>query len=154
MPATLSTRVRRLLPSPTLAVQARAAELIAKGADVVSMGAGEPDFDTPEHIKLAAIAALARGDTKYTAVDGTPALKRAIQAKFKRDNGFDYAADEILVSVGGKQSFFNLCQALLDAGDEVVIPAPYWVSYPEIVSFADGVPVIVSAGVSRLRTAG
>lgn len=146
MPATLSTRVRRLLPSPTLAVQARAAELIAKGADVVSMGAGEPDFDTPEHIKLAAIAALARGDTKYTAVDGTPALKRAIQAKFKRDNGFDYGTDEILVSVGGKQSFFNLCQALLDAGDEVVIPAPYWVSYPEIVSFADGVPVIVAAG--------
>jgi aspartate aminotransferase len=146
VPATLSTRVRRLQPSPTLAVQSRAAELIAKGADVVSMGAGEPDFDTPEHIKLAAIAALARGDTKYTAVDGTPALKRAIQGKFKRDNGFDYAPDEILVSVGGKQSFFNLCQALLDAGDEVIIPAPYWVSYPEIVSFADGVPVIVSAG--------
>jgi len=143
---TLSTRVRRLQPSPTLAVQARAAELIAAGQDVVSMGAGEPDFDTPEHIKQAAIAALARGDTKYTAVDGTPALKRAVIAKLKRDNGLRYAPDEVLVSVGGKQSFFNLCEALLDAGDEVIVPAPYWVSYPEIVGFADGRPVIVSAG--------
>jgi len=143
---TLSTRVRRLLPSPTLAVQARAGELIAQGKDVVSMGTGEPDFDTPEHIKQAAIAALARGDTKYTAVDGTAALKRAIIAKFKRDNALDYAPDQVLVSSGGKQSYFNLCEALLDPGDEVIILAPYWVSYPEIVSIADGIPVIVSAG--------
>ena len=142
---TLSTRVRRLLPSPTLAVQARASELIAQGKDVVSMGTGEPDFDTPEHIKQAAVAAIARGDTKYTAVDGTAALKRAIVAKFKRDNGLDYAADQVLVSSGGKQSFFNMCEALLDPGDEVIILAPYWVSFPEIVSFADGTPVIVAA---------
>jgi aspartate aminotransferase len=106
---TLSTRVRRLLPSPTLAVQARAAELIAQGKDVVSMGTGEPDCDTPEHIKQAAIEALRRGDTKYTAVDGTAALKSAVIAKLKRDNGLDYAADQVLVSCGGKQSFFNLC---------------------------------------------
>jgi aspartate aminotransferase len=141
----LSARVRRLQPSPTLAVQARAAALVAQGADIISMGAGEPDFDTPEHIKQAAIDALGRGDTKYTAVDGTTALKRAIIAKFQRDNGLEYVPEEILVSVGGKQSFFNLCEALLDAGDEVIIPAPYWVSYPEIVSIADGTPVIIEA---------
>jgi aspartate aminotransferase len=148
----LSTRVRRLQPSPTLAVQARAAKLIAEGADVVSMGAGEPDFDTPEHIKAAAIEALKRGDTKYTAVDGTPALKRAVIGKFRRDNALEFTPEQVLVSVGGKQSFFNLCEALLDPGDEVVIPAPYWVSYPEIVSIADGVPVIVpTAAAARYK---
>lgn len=141
----LAERVRRLKPSSTLAVQARAAELKAQGKDIISLGAGEPDFDTPEHIKEAAIRALRAGDTKYTAVDGTPALKRAIIDKFARDNGLRYTPDQVIASCGGKQAFFNLCQALLDPGDEVVIPAPYWVSYPEIVSVADGIPVIVPA---------
>ncbi len=149
MDPALSSRVKRIKPSPTLAVTARAAELKAAGQDVIGLGAGEPDFDTPEHIKQAAIAALAAGQTKYTAVDGTPELKRAIIGKFKRDNGLDYAPAQVIASCGGKQSFFNLCQALLDAGDEVVIPAPYWVSYPDIVLLNDGVPVIVEAGIEQ-----
>jgi aspartate aminotransferase len=121
----------------------RAAELRAAGKDIIGLGAGEPDFDTPKHIKDAAIDALNKGFTKYTAVDGTPSLKKAIIAKFNRDNGLSYQADQILVSCGGKQSFFNMALALLNAGDEVVIPAPYWVSYPDMVRIAEGVPVIV-----------
>ena len=145
----LSGRVNRIKPSPTLAVDARARELKAQGKDVISLGAGEPDFDTPEHVKEAAIRAIRDGFTKYTAVDGTPGLKQAVIAKFKRDNGLDYKPEEILVSVGGKQSFFNLAQALLDNGDEVIIPAPYWVSYPDMVLLADASPTIVSAGIDQ-----
>jgi len=143
----LSKRVRAIKPSPTLAVSNLASQLRAQGRDVIGLGAGEPDFDTPEHIREAAIAAIRGGDTHYTAVDGTPALKQAIVDKFERDNGLSYGADQVLVSCGGKQSFFNLCQALLDAGDEVIIPAPYWVSYPDIVILADATPVIVDAGI-------
>ncbi|MDP0562144.1 MAG: pyridoxal phosphate-dependent aminotransferase [Candidatus Endonucleobacter sp. (ex Gigantidas childressi)] len=130
-------------PSPTLAVTARAAELRAAGHDIIGLGAGEPDFDTPDHIKEAAYQAIAEGKTKYTAVDGTPQLKQAIINKFKRDNNLNFEPSQILVSSGGKQSFFNLALALLNKGDEVVIPAPYWVSYPDIVMIAEGVPVIV-----------
>ena len=143
----LSKRVRAIKPSPTLAVSNLASQLRAQGRDVIGLGAGEPDFDTPKHIREAAIEAIRGGDTHYTAVDGTPALKQAIVDKFERDNGLSYGADQVLVSCGGKQSFFNLCQALLDAGDEVVIPAPYWVSYPDIVILADATPVIVAADI-------
>ena len=143
MDVKLSNRVNAIKPSPTLAVTNRAAELKAAGNDIIGLGAGEPDFDTPLHIKAAAIEAINAGMTKYTAVDGTPALKKAIIDKFQRDNGLEYAANQVLVSSGGKQSFFNLALALLNAGDEVVIPAPYWVSYPDMVLVADGTPVIV-----------
>lgn len=139
----LSSRVRRIKPSATLAVTALANQLKALGRDVVGLGAGEPDFDTPEHIKQAAIEAMRAGDTKYTPVDGTVALKRAIIEKFHNDNELDYGLDQILVSCGGKQSFYNLCQAMLDAGDEVIIPAPYWVSYPDMALLADATPVII-----------
>jgi aspartate aminotransferase len=145
----LSRRVQAIKPSPTLAVTARAAMLKASGRDIIGLGAGEPDFDTPQHIKDAAIGAINRGFTKYTAVDGTPSLKAAIIAKFKRDNGLDYTPKQILVSCGGKQSFFNLVQAVINPGDEVVIPAPYWVSYPDIVILADGKPVIIEAGIEQ-----
>ena len=145
----LSARVKAVKPSPTLAVTARAAEMRAAGKDVIGLGAGEPDFDTPEHIKQAAIEAIRRGFTKYTAVDGTPELKRAIIAKFKRDNGFDYAPEQILVSCGGKQSFYNLAQAVLDPGDEVVIPVPYWVSYPDMAILAGGVPVFATGSADQ-----
>jgi len=128
-----------------MAVTALAAELRAQGRDIIGLGAGEPDFDTPEHIKAAAIAAIAAGQTKYTAVDGTPELKAAVIDKFKRDNGLQYAPDQVLVSSGAKQTCFNLCAAVLNAGDEAIIPAPYWVSYPDMVKLADGEPVIVSA---------
>ncbi|WP_018951440.1 pyridoxal phosphate-dependent aminotransferase [Thioalkalivibrio sp. AKL12] len=141
----LSDRVQRIQPSPTLAVSALAAQLRAEGRDIVGLGAGEPDFDTPEHIKQAAVDALARGETKYTPVDGTVSLKAAIIRKFDRDNGLTFTPDQILVSSGGKQSIFNLCQALLNPGDEVVIPAPYWVSYPDIALLAGARPVVVSA---------
>lgn len=141
----LAKRVKKVKPSPTLAVAAKAAQMKAQGLDIIGLGTGEPDFDTPQHIKLAAIAAIEAGDTKYTAVDGIPELKEAVQNKFKRDNNLDYQLNQILVSVGGKQSCYNLCQAFLDAGDEVIIPAPYWVSYPDMVLLADGVPVIVEA---------
>jgi len=143
----LSDRVQAIKPSPTLAVSNLAAQLKAQGKDIIGLGAGEPDFDTPEHIKQAAINAINNGDTKYTAVDGTPALKQAIINKFKNDNDLSYQADQILVSSGGKQSFYNLCQAFLNSGDEVIIPAPYWVSYPDMVILADAVPVIVKAGI-------
>jgi len=145
----LSRRVQAIKPSPTLAVTARAAALKATGRDIIGLGAGEPDFDTPQHIKDAAIAAINKGFTKYTAVDGTPSLKAAIIAKFKRDNGLDYTPKQILVSCGGKQSFFNLVQAVVNPGDEVIIPAPYWVSYPDIVILADGKPVIIEAGIDQ-----
>lgn len=140
----LSDRVNNIKPSPTLAVTNRAAELRAAGKNIIGLGAGEPDFDTPDHIKQAAIQALNEGFTKYTAVDGTPALKKAIINKFKNDNGLEYDAKQILVSCGGKQSFFNLSLALLDKGDEVIVPAPYWVSYPDMVIMADATPVIVT----------
>jgi len=139
----LAGRVSHVKPSPTLAVAAKAAQMKAAGRDVISLGTGEPDFDTPEHIKNAAIAAINAGFTKYTAVDGIPELKEAICDKFKRDNGLDYQMNQILVSVGGKQSIYNLCQALINDGDEVLIPAPYWVSYPDIVLLAGGIPVIM-----------
>jgi aspartate aminotransferase len=139
----LSDRVQNIKPSPTLAVTNRAAELRAAGKDIIGLGAGEPDFDTPEHIKDAAIEALNKGFTKYTAVDGTPSLKKAIIDKFQRDNGLSYQPNQILVSCGGKQSFFNMALALLNAGDEVVIPAPYWVSYPDMVRIAEGTPIII-----------
>ena len=139
----LSNRVNNIKPSPTLAITSKAAELKAAGKDIIGLGAGEPDFDTPEHVKQAAIDAINNGFTKYTAVDGIPELKQAIIDKFKRDNNLDYSPNEILVSVGGKQSFFNLAQAFINAGDEVIIPAPYWVSYPDMVKIAEGVPVIV-----------
>ena len=145
----LSNRVQRIKPSPTLSVSARAAALKAAGKNIISLGAGEPDFDTPQHIKEAAIRAIQSGMTKYTAVDGTPGLKQVIIAKFKRDNGVDYTPRQILVSCGGKQSFYNLAQALLNSGDEVIIPAPYWVSYPDMVLLADGKPVIISTGVEQ-----
>lgn len=140
----LSNRVNNIKPSPTLAVTNRAAELRAAGKNIIGLGAGEPDFDTPDHIKQAAIQALNEGFTKYTAVDGTPALKTAIINKFKQDNGLEYAANQILVSCGGKQSFFNLSLALLNEGDEVIIPAPYWVSYPDMVKMADATPIIIT----------
>lgn len=145
----LSNRVQSVKPSATLAITARAKELRAAGKDVIGLGAGEPDFDTPEHIKQAAIEAINAGFTKYTAVDGTPELKRAIIAKFQRDNGLDYAPEQILVSCGGKQSFYNLAQAVLDPGDEVVIPAPYWVSYPDMVLLAGAAPVLVHTGAEQ-----
>ena len=146
---TLSQRVQRVKPSPTLAVTARAAELRAAGKDIIGLGAGEPDFDTPEHIKQAAILAIQQGATRYTAVDGTAELKSAIINKFQRDNGLSYQPDQILVSCGGKQSFYNLAQALLNPGDEVIIPAPYWVSYPDMVRLADGEPVIIKSGLEQ-----
>jgi len=145
----LSHRVQSVKPSATLAITARAKELKAQGKDIIGLGAGEPDFDTPDHIKQAAIEAINAGFTKYTAVDGTPSLKQAIIAKFKRDNGLSYEPDQVLVSCGGKQSFFNLAQAYLNPGDEVIIPAPYWVSYPDMVLLAEGVPVIVQAGLEQ-----
>lgn len=145
----LATRVSRIKPSPTLTVANRAKELKAEGKDIIGLGAGEPDFDTPRHAKDAAIQAINDGFTKYTAVEGTPSLKRAIIAKFKRDNGLNYTPGQVLVSVGGKHSFFNLAQALLQSGDEVIIPAPYWVSYPDMVLLADAQPVIISAGIDQ-----
>ncbi len=145
----LAARVQAVKPSATLAITARAKALRAEGKDVIGLGAGEPDFDTPDHIKAAAIAAIQSGFTKYTAIDGTTELKQAVIDKFKRDNGLEYGHDQILVSCGGKQSFFNLAQALLNPGDEVVIPAPYWVSYPDMVLLASAVPVLVHAGADQ-----
>ncbi len=139
----LSNRVNAVKPSPTLAITARAAQMRVAGYDIIGLGAGEPDFDTPDFIKYAAIEAINKGFTKYTAVDGIAPLKKAIIDKFKNDNGLDYNPKQILVSCGGKQSSYNLTQALLNTGDEVIIPAPYWVSYPDMVLLADGVPVII-----------
>ena len=144
-----SDRVQRVKPSPTLAVTALANQLRAQGRDVIGLAAGEPDFDTPDHIKEAAIKAIQDGFTKYTAVDGTAGLKQAIINKFSHDNGLDYNPDQILVSVGGKQVIYNMMQALLNAGDEVIIPAPYWVSYPDMVKLADAEPVIVDGDIEQ-----
>lgn len=136
-------------PSPTGAVLALAAELRAAGRDIISLGAGEPDFDTPEHIKDAARQAIADGETKYTPIDGTAALKQAIAKKFTRENQLNYEASQIIVSSGAKQCLFNLCMGLLSPGDEAIIPAPYWVSYPDMVRLAGAEPVIVSAGIDE-----
>ncbi len=138
-----ANRVLQVKPSPTLAVAEKAAKLRAQGENIIGLGTGEPDFDTPEHIKKAGIAAIESGFTKYTAVDGIPELKEAVRDKFKRENQLDYQLNQILVSVGGKQSCFNLCLAFLNEGDEVIIPAPYWVSYPDMVLLAGGKPVMI-----------
>jgi aspartate aminotransferase len=142
----LSRRVQRVKPSPTLAVTARAARLKAEGKDVIGLGAGEPDFDTPAHIAQAGIDAIKSGFTRYTNVDGINELKDAIIAKFDVDNGIKYERGQVLVSSGAKQTIYNLCMAVLDAGDEAIIPAPYWVSYPDMVMLADGHPVMPFAG--------
>ena len=144
-----SAALGRIAPSPTLAVTARVSELQRAGIDVIGLGAGEPDFDTPDFVKDAAIRAIRDGKTKYTNVDGTPELKAAIIGKFDRDNNLAYTADQITVNVGGKQTLFNAMVATLDPGDEVIIPAPYWVSYPDVVLFTGGVPVFVAAGVDQ-----
>lgn len=145
----LAARVQRIKPSPTMAVAARADELIAAGKDIINLGVGEPDFDTPEFIKEASIKAIENGLTKYTAVDGTLGLKKAIINKFARDNQLTYQPDQIIVSCGAKHSVYNLLAALLNTGDEVIIPAPYWVSYPDMVKLLDGVPVIVKADIEQ-----
>jgi aspartate aminotransferase len=145
----LSRRVQRVKPSPTLAVTARAARLKAEGKDVIGLGAGEPDFDTPAPIAQAGISAIQNGFTRYTNVEGIDELKDAIIAKFQRDNGLTYERGQILVSCGAKQTVYNLCMALLDPGDEAVIPAPYWVSYPDMVMLADGLPVMPLAGFAQ-----
>ena len=139
----ISDSLKRIKPSPTIAVSTKARELKAAGKDVIGLGAGEPDFDTPENIKEVAIKAIKDGDTKYTAVDGTPALKKAIVEKFKRENNLDYSADQITVGAGGKHVIYNAMMATLNEGDEVIIPAPYWVSYPDIVLLAGAKPVII-----------
>ena len=139
----VASRLNKIKPSPTIAVTTKAAELKAAGKDVIGLGAGEPDFNTPDHIIEAAYAAMKKGDTKYTAVDGTPALKDAIIAKFKRDNNLSYERAQITVGTGGKQVLFNALMATVNAGEEVIIPAPYWVSYPDMVLMAEGTPVIV-----------
>ena len=144
-----SAALGRIQPSPTLVMTSRVLELKRAGVDVIGLGAGEPDFDTPDFVKAAAIEAINAGKTKYTNVDGTAELKDAIAAKFRRDNGLRYAPSEISVNVGGKHTLFNALVATIDAGDEVVIPAPYWVSYPDIVQFASGVPVFVRAGADQ-----
>ena len=139
----VSNSLKRIKPSPTIAVTSKAREMRAAGKDVIGLGAGEPDFDTPDNIKEAAIEAIKKGDTKYTAVDGTPALKKAIQAKFSRENNLSYELDQISVGTGGKQVLYNAFMATINKGDEVIIPAPYWVSYPDIVLLAGGKPKIV-----------
>jgi aspartate aminotransferase len=145
----LARRVQRVKPSPTLAVTARAARLKAQGKDVIGLGAGEPDFDTPIHIVQAAMSAMRSGFTRYTNVDGIDELKDAIIEKFQRDNGIAYERSQVLVSTGAKQTLYNLCMAVLDAGDEAIIPAPYWVSYPDMVMLADGLPVMPFAGITQ-----
>ena len=145
----LSNRALTIKPSPTLAVTAKAAQLKAEGKDIIALGAGEPDFDTPNHIKEAAKKAIDAGFTKYTNVGGTPSLKNAVIAKLKRDNNLDYKANEVVVGVGGKQCIFNMILATINEGDEVVIPAPYWVSYADIVEIAGGVPKLVFAGIEQ-----
>lgn len=139
----IAERMSLIKPSPTMAVTKLAAEMKAAGKDVIGLGAGEPDFDTPDHIKNAAIEAIKNGETKYTAVDGTPALKKAIVKKFSKDNNIEYNIDEVIVSVGGKQVLYNALMCSINPGDEVIIPAPYWVSYPDMVSLAGGTPIIV-----------
>ncbi|MDB5702211.1 MAG: aspB [Sphingomonadales bacterium] len=145
----LSAAIQRIKPSPTLAMTGRVAELKRAGVDVIGLSAGEPDFDTPDFVKEAAIEAIRAGKTKYTDVDGTPELKSAITAKFLRDNGLTYATNQVSVNVGGKHTLFNAFLATVGRGDEVIIPAPYWVSYPDIVEFAGGTPVIIPAGANQ-----
>ncbi|PHR63498.1 MAG: aspartate aminotransferase [Idiomarina sp.] len=145
----LSDRVNAIQPSPTLAVSQKAAELKAAGHDVIGLGVGEPDFDTPEFVKTAAKAAIDAGHTKYTAVDGIPQLKQAVVDKFKRDNGLTYETSEILISAGGKHSIFNLLSAWLNPGDEVLVPAPYWVSYPDMSILVGAVPKFIEAGIEQ-----
>lgn len=145
----LSAALGRIAPSATLAMSGRVLEMKARGLDVIGLSAGEPDFDTPDFVKDAAIEAIRSGKTKYTAVDGIPELKLAIQAKFKRDNGIDYTTKQITVNSGGKHTLFNALVATVDKGDEVIIPAPYWVSYPDIVQFAGGTPVVLLAGADQ-----
>lgn len=145
----LSQRVQSIKESPTLAITAKAAKYKAEGRDIIGLAAGEPDFDTPQHIKDAAKAAIDAGFTKYTPVSGIPGLKKAIVAKFKNENGFDYALNEVIVGVGGKQTIFNLCLAVLNKGDEVIIPAPYWVSYADIALVAEAKPVILECGIEQ-----
>ncbi len=139
----LAARLDRIQTSPTIAMSAKARELKAQGRDVIGLSAGEPDFPTPPHIVRAAEAAMARGETKYTDPDGSPELKRAVADKFRRDNGLDYATDQVTIGTGGKQVLYNALMATLDPGDEVVIPAPYWVSYPDMALLAEGTPVVV-----------
>ncbi|MEP6347302.1 MAG: aminotransferase class I/II-fold pyridoxal phosphate-dependent enzyme, partial [Parasphingorhabdus sp.] len=141
----LSAAIGRIQPSATMAMSGRVTELKAKGIDVIGLSAGEPDFDTPDFVKDAAIKAIRDGETNYTPVDGTMALKEAIVAKFARDNDLTYTPKQVSVNSGGKQSLFNALVATLDPGDEVIIPAPYWVSYPDIVNFAGGTPVTIGA---------
>lgn len=145
----LSERIQQVKPSATLAVTAKANELKAQGIQIVPMGSGEPDFDTPANIRQAGIDAINDGQTRYTAVDGTQDLKNAIIEKFKRENNLTYTSNEVMVSSGGKQVFYNLCQAIINSGDEVIIPAPYWVSYPDMTLLANGVPVIVETGLEQ-----
>ena len=145
----VATRLAAIKPSPTLAVSAKAAQLKSEGKDIIGLGAGEPDFDTPQFIKDAAVEAMKKGLTKYTPAGGTVSLKKAIIAKFKRDNGLDYTPKQILVSCGGKHTSFNLCLALLNPGDEVIIPAPYWVSYPDMAVVAEAKPVFITAGIEQ-----
>ena len=142
----LSHSIKRIKPSATMAVTQKARELKAAGKDIIGLGAGEPDFDTPENIKKAAIQAINGGDTKYTPVDGTPELKKAIKAKFKRENNLDYELDEISVGTGGKQIIFNAFAVSLNESDEVIIPAPYWVTYPDVVNYFNGKPIFVQCG--------
>jgi len=149
MSTILSNRVQKIKPSATLAVNDKAKQLKAQGVEIVSMGSGEPDFDTPVNIQKAATQAIGAGETRYTAVDGTPQLKKAISEKFKRENGLEYSDNEVMVSSGGKQVFYNLCQAILNKGDEVIIPTPYWVSYPDIAILADATPVFIEAGLDQ-----
>ncbi|MFM2129139.1 MAG: hypothetical protein RL477_685 [Pseudomonadota bacterium] len=148
-PHFLADRLSAIKPSPTMAITALAADLKAAGRDVIGLAAGEPDFDTPDHVKAAANAAIARGETKYTAADGTPALKKAVAAKFKRENGLDYAPDQVTIACGGKHIIYNALMATLNPGDEVIIPAPYWVSYPDIVLLCGATPVCVAAGMAQ-----
>ncbi|OAN66384.1 pyridoxal phosphate-dependent aminotransferase [Sphingomonas sp. TDK1] len=144
-----SAALQRIQPSATLAMTSRVFELKRAGVDVIGLGAGEPDFDTPEFVKEAAIQAIRDGKTKYTNVDGTPELKDAVIAKFKRDNGLDYTAQQITINVGGKHTLFNAIVATVEAGDEVIVPAPYWVSYPDVIQFAGGTPVFIAAGADQ-----
>ena len=145
----LSRRVQSIKESPTLAITAKAGKYKSEGRPIIGLAAGEPDFDTPQHIKDAAIAAINAGYTKYTPVSGIPSLKKAIVNKFKTENGFDYAVNEVIVGVGGKQTIFNLCLAVLNKGDEMIVPAPYWVSYADIALVAEAVPVIIECGIEQ-----
>ena len=149
MSTILSNRVQKVKPSATMAVSDKAKELKSQGIQIISMGSGEPDFDTPTNIQKAAIKAIGNGETRYTAADGTPELKKAICEKFKRENGLDYSLNEVMVSCGGKQVFYNLCQAVLNSGDEVIIPTPYWVSYPDMAILADATPVFIETGLDQ-----